>query len=56
MLLDAVSDENALSTYNNGSKPIDSIMCSANINILEAGYVPFREDAGHHRTLTIDIE
>ena len=36
VLLDAVGKDNAPSTYDKGKKPIDSSMCSANINILKA--------------------
>ena len=56
VLLDSVGEENVPSTYNNGSRPIDIITCSANITTVKAGYLPFREGGGYHITLLIDIE
>ena len=56
VLLDGLGEEVAPSTFNRGNVPIDSIMCLANIRIVKAGYLPFGEGAGDHRTLMIDID
>ena len=55
VLLDTVGVENAPSTFDKGKLPIDSIMCSANIAVTKAGYMPFGEGVGDHRPLMIDI-
>lgn len=55
VLLDKVGGENAPSTFDKGSRSIDSIMCSANIEISKTDYMPFGEGAGDHISLVIDI-
>ena len=55
ILIATVGEETAPSTYNKGSNPIDSIMCSANIEVIKAGYLPFGEGAGDHRPPVVDI-
>ena len=55
-MLDAIDIENSPQTYAKGSKPIDSIMISANIGALKATYLPFGEGVGDHHPLVIDIE
>ena len=54
VMLDGLGEENAPSTYDKGKSPIDSILCSANIGMVKAGYLPFGEGAGDHRPLVID--
>ena len=56
VMLDGLGEENAPSTYDKGTTPIDSILCSANIGMVKAGYLPFGEGAGDHRPLVIDID
>ena len=56
VLVDGLGDEVAPSTFNRGNVPIDSIMCSANIGIVKAGYLTFGEGAGEYRPLMIDID
>ena len=55
VLLDTVGVENAPSTFDKGKLPIDSIMCSANIEVTKAGYMPFGEGVGDYIPLMIDI-
>ena len=50
-----MGEESAPSTYDIGSSLIDSIMCSANIEVIKAGYLPFGEGTGDHRPLVVDI-
>ena len=50
VVLDTVGKDNAPSTYDKGSHPTNSIMCSANISILKVGYLPFSKGAGGHMT------
>ena len=56
VMLEGLAGENAPSTFDKGKSPIDSILCSANIGTVKAGYLPFGEGAGDHRPLIIDIE
>ena len=56
VLLDGLGDNEAPSTHERGKTPIDSIMCSANVQIVNADYLPFGEGAGDHRPLIIDID
>ena len=56
VLLDGLGDNEAPSTHERGKNPIDSIMCSANVQIVNADYLPFGEGAGDHRPLIIDID
>ena len=55
-MFDMVGRENAPRTYHRGSKPIDTILCSANVRLRKAGYLPFGEGAGDHRPLLLDID
>ena len=55
-MLDKVGEDAAPCTYDRGSHPIDSIMCTANIDVRKAGYSPFGDGAGNHRPLLIDID
>lgn len=56
VMLDGLGEETAPSTYDKGKSPIDLILCSANIGMVKAGYLPFGEGAGDHRPLVIDID
>ena len=42
-------------TYQRGSKPIDTILCTRGIVVEQAGYLPFGEGVGDHRALFIDV-
>ena len=47
---------NAPPTFNNGSKPIDAIFVSKNIEVTRSGYLGFGEgEVGDHRCLWIDV-
>ena len=48
--------ENAPKTYEYGSKPIDGIFLSDNMNIVKGGYIDSMECPGDHCALWIDID
>ena len=56
VLLDCLGEESAPSTFGNRTALIDSISYSTNIEVVKVGYLPFGDGAGHHKSLTIDIE
>ena len=43
------------STYQRGSKTIDTILCTGGVIVKKAGYMPFGEGIGDHRALFIDV-
>ena len=47
--------ETAPATYSRGSYPIDTILVTRGIEIINAGYLPFGTGVGDHRPLYIDI-
>ena len=55
VMLDGIGEEVALSTHKRGSSPIDSILCLANIEIVNAGCLSFGEGVRDHRLVLIDI-
>ena len=42
-------------TFNRGSNPIDTIMCTAGFQVVKAGYLSFGEGVGDHRPLFMDV-
>ena len=55
--LQALNDEkHAPATYNRGSVPIDSILCTTGVEITRAGYLNFGEGIGDHRPVYIDVQ
>ena len=51
-----IEDHNTLPpTYQNGVKPIDTIMCTAGIDVQKVGYLPFGDGVGDHRPLFLDV-
>jgi len=42
-------------TFNRGINPIDTIMCTAGITVIKAGYLVFGEGVGDHRPLFMDV-
>ena len=56
VMLDSLGKENAPSTYDKGKLPIDSILCSANIEIANVVYFPFEEGASVYIPLMIGID
>ena len=56
VILDKVWEDAAPCTYDRSSHPIDSIRCTANIDVRKASYLPFGDGAGDHRPLLIHID
>ena len=48
-------DSLAPPTYQLGSRPIDTILCTAGIEVRSAGYLPFGTGVGDHRPLFVDV-
>ena len=48
--------QQAPATFNRGSAPIDTILCTSGVEILKAGYLPFGEGVGDHRPLYVDVK
>jgi len=43
------------STFNRGIRPTDTMMCTAGITVIKAGYQAFGEGVGDHRPLFMDV-
>ena len=43
-----------LNSFNQGTKPIDTIMATIGIHIRRDGYLPFGDGVGDHRPLFVD--
>ena len=56
ILLDNVGNNNIPNTFERGSRSIGTMMCTANIKVLKAGYLPFGSGVGDHRPLVMDID
>ena len=55
--LQSLSDEkNAPATHPRGKTPIDTILCSAGVQVCKAGYMDFGNGIGDHRALYIDVK
>ena len=53
---DRVGDEDgSMATYNRGEAPIDTIFCTAGIEVQSAGYLPFGDGVGDHRPIFVDV-
>ena len=50
-----VDNENLPPTFSRGIHPIDTMMCTAGIQVVKAGYLSFGEGVGDHRPLFIDV-
>ena len=56
VFMERVEDISLLpATFNKGVNPIDTIMCTAGITVVKAGYLPFGEGIGDHRPLFMDV-
>ena len=55
-MLNRLGNEIYQSTCKRESSLIDSILCSANIQIIKAEYFPFGDGVGNHRPLIIYID
>ena len=56
IMIDKLGSENIPLTYHRGSVPINVIMCSANIIVNKAAYLPFVDGASDHCLLMVDID
>jgi hypothetical protein len=55
-LLENLNDnEEAPNTYQRGKNPIDTILCTGGIEVVNAGYLPLGEGVGDHRPLFVDV-
>ena len=48
-------DDRALNTYSRGKRPINTILVTRGVGVSKAGYLPFEEGVGDHRSLFVDI-
>ena len=48
--------QQAPATHNKGTAPIDTILCTAGVEVKKAGYLSFGEGIGDHRPLFIDVQ
>ena len=56
MLMEHVRDNTLLPpTYSKGVNPIDTIFCTAGVEVSQAGYLPFGTGVGDHRPLFMDV-
>ena len=55
-LLDKVGELNIPRTTDRGSLPIDTIICSANVNVVRDRYLPFGDRVKVYQSVFIDIE
>ena len=56
VLMKRVGDSDLLPpTYNLGVNPIDTLLCTAGIEVQQAGYLPFGDGVGDHRPLFMDV-
>ena len=56
VLLERIEGEDVVAnTHNRGKVPIDTILCTAGIDVKKAGYLPFGDGVGDHRPLFIDV-
>ena len=56
VMMDRVGDNDLLPpTYKMGVIPIDTILCTAGIEVQQAGYLSFGDGVGDHRPLFMDV-
>ena len=55
-IIDKVGVDRSPRTYYQEYVPVDISMCSANIKIRKAAYLPFGYGSGNHQPLVVDID